>query len=90
MAKKRIPKTTSISLKESEVKVLRHMIDGLEGGATPSVRETCEHFGWSSPNAAHRHMRSLASKGLIELRGRGVAARIMPLALRLYGRKQTA
>jgi repressor LexA len=32
----------------------------------PTIREVCEQFGWSSPNAAHRHLKNLAIKGAIK------------------------
>lgn len=86
MGKKNIPTTTSIFLTEPQVKVLRFMVDGYQSGATPSVREVCDHFGWSSPNAAHKHIKELAKRKLVEQRG-NVTARILPLALKLYGRQ---
>ena len=65
--------------------MLRFLIDGYESGATPSVRQVCNHFGWASPNAAHQHLRALAHKGMVELRGAPAATRILPAALKLYG-----
>lgn len=85
MTKKSDSKTTSFSLTEPQAKVLKFMVRGHEAGATPTVRDVCAEMGWSSPNAAHQHIRALASKGLVELRGRGLAVRLMPLALSTYG-----
>ncbi|MGH7143993.1 MAG: transcriptional repressor LexA [Planctomycetota bacterium] len=35
----------------------------------PSLWEMCAHFGWRSDNASRGHLKALARKGLIELRG---------------------
>jgi hypothetical protein len=78
---------TNVRLTESQVKVLKFMVRQYQEGATPSVREICEEMGWSSPNAAHQHIRGIASKGLLELQGRGRTIRITPLAIRIYGKK---
>ena len=82
--------TSSFTLSESEVRVLRHMIAGYEAGATPSIRQICEAMDWASPNAAHQHVRSMANKGLLELQGRGRPIRILPMALKLYGSRKKA
>jgi repressor LexA len=82
--------TTSFKLGESEAYVLRFMVDQHDRGAAVSIRDICREFGWSSPNAAHNHIRSLTAKGLLEQRGKGKAVRLMPLALRLYSKRQKA
>jgi repressor LexA len=38
-----------------------------EAGRPPTRAEICEAFGFSSPNAAEEHLRTLARKGAIEL-----------------------
>lgn len=35
----------------------------------PSLWEMCAHFGWRSDNASRGHLKALAKKGLVELRG---------------------
>jgi repressor LexA len=36
-----------------------------EHGMPATVREICEHFHWSSTNAAVEHLKYLAKKGLV-------------------------
>jgi repressor LexA len=36
-------------------------------GLPPTRAEICEHFGFTSPNAAEQHLRALAAKGVIEM-----------------------
>jgi repressor LexA len=36
-------------------------------GLPPTRQEICEHFGFSSPNAAEQHLRAIAAKGYIEM-----------------------
>lgn len=36
----------------------------------PTVREICEHFGWTSPLAARCHLQSLEKKGVIRRKPR--------------------
>jgi len=47
-------------------------------GMPPTRAEIVEHFGFASPNAAQCHLRALARRGAIELRG-GTARGIVPL-----------
>lgn len=37
----------------------------------PNRQEICNHFGWSSINAADTHIKFLVTKGLLERRGSG-------------------
>lgn len=36
------------------------------GGLTPTLDEICEHFGFSSPNAAREHLRLIQKKGFLQ------------------------
>jgi repressor LexA len=40
--------------------------------AGPTVREICDHFGFTSPNGAMCHIRALERKGLIRRRSNAV------------------
>ena len=48
--------------------VLAFLRDRIEGqGLTPSLAEIAAEFGFSSRNAAHKHVQALVAEGLIEL-----------------------
>ncbi len=87
MAKKSAAITTTISLTEPEVRVLRFMVDANDKGGSVSVRDICDAMGWSSPNAAHQHMRRLAQIGMVKL-GKGKPASVTEAAMRLYSKRQ--
>ena len=40
-----------------------------EHGYQPNQREIADHFGMASANAVHCHLKALARKGFIEIRG---------------------
>jgi len=41
----------------------------LARGVSPSYREIAEHFGWTSTNGVHDHLRALETKGYLERPG---------------------
>lgn len=50
----------------------------LAKGFPPTRAEISEHFGWSSPTAAHQHLQSLERKGRIRiLRGQSRGIRVI-------------
>lgn len=71
-----------------QVEVLRYIVDAHEGGWTPTIRCICGEFGWSSSNAAHQHVRALATRGLVEQRGNQHPIRPTLLGLRIYGQQK--
>jgi len=51
----------------------------LANGVPPTRHEIARHFGWSSPNAAHQHLKLLEQKGIIRLiRGQARGIRVIP------------
>jgi len=49
----------------TQTDVLRYILSCWLSGFLPSVREICDEFGWSSPNAAATHLRELRRKGYV-------------------------
>lgn len=47
---------------------LRHRVD--QGEPSPTYRDLCANFGWSSTATARDHLRALSRKGYLELAGR--------------------
>jgi repressor LexA len=58
-------------LTEKQYRILEHVFkEARARGQSPTVREICNHFGFSSPRTAHQHLRALAKKGYLILSGR--------------------
>ena len=56
-----------MELTENERKTYEYVRDCLQGeGYPPSVREICAYCGFRSTSTAHRALKSLTEKGLIE------------------------
>ena len=51
---------------ENERRVFEFIKQRLEEGYPPTVREICAEFGFKSTSTAHRYIRSLSDKGLLE------------------------
>ena len=55
-----------LTTRQTEIlKLIRRQIE--KTGLPPTRAEICEHFGFTSPNAAEQHLRALAAKGVIEM-----------------------
>ncbi|NVM23335.1 MAG: transcriptional repressor LexA [Desulfobacterales bacterium] len=76
------------NLSHKQAQVLTFLIDfNAEHGFPPTIRELCDHFGFKSLSTAHFHLRSLETKGYIQIhpgKGRGIT---LPEARRLPERK---
>ncbi|MCG3143539.1 MAG: LexA repressor [Gammaproteobacteria bacterium] len=57
---------SDLTSRQNEIlKLVRKRIE--QNGVPPTRQEICEHFGFSSPNAAEQHLRAIAAKGYIEM-----------------------
>lgn len=57
---------SDLTSRQNEIlKLVRKRIE--RNGVPPTRQEICEHFGFSSPNAAEQHLRAIAAKGYIEM-----------------------
>ena len=48
-----------------QAQIFKWIKDKINRGVPPTVREICDHFGWSSTNAGTGFLRQLESKGYI-------------------------
>lgn len=55
-----------MKITENERKTFEFIRERLENGYPPSVREICAHCGFKSTSTAHRAIKSLTEKGLLE------------------------
>ncbi|MGN1133025.1 MAG: transcriptional repressor LexA [Oscillospiraceae bacterium] len=53
-------------LSDNEKKVFEYIKDRLENDYPPTIREICNQFGFKSTSTAHRYIKSLTEKGLLE------------------------
>jgi repressor LexA len=68
MARAQTTTPRKLTARQQEImKYLNEYQDKFE--CPPSLWEMCAHFGWRSDNASRGHLKALAKKGLIELRG---------------------
>lgn len=51
---------------ENEKMVFEFIMDRIEEGYPPTVREICAEFGFKSTSTAHRYINNLTAKGLLE------------------------
>ena len=51
---------------ENEKMVFEFIKDRIEEGYPPTVREICAEFGFKSTSTAHRYIKNLTAKGLLE------------------------
>jgi repressor LexA len=75
-------------LTSRQAKILQLVRDAIEADGYPPTRaEICRAMGFSSPNAAEKHLRTLERKGAIEIDGshRGIRLKTEP-GLPLIGR----
>lgn len=57
-----------MKLTNQQAKILQFIVEhGDENGYPPTRQEICAKFGFSSPNAAESHLRSLEKKGAITI-----------------------
>jgi repressor LexA len=76
------------SLTPQQAKILQLVTDAIEANGYPPTRaEICRAMGFSSPNAAEKHLRVLERKGAIQIDGshRGIRLKTNP-GLPLIGR----
>lgn len=66
----RLPVPAGPLVTESRLAVLCWLVQCQAEHRPPSVREVCEHFGWTSTNSARVHLRELEHDELITRRGR--------------------
>lgn len=63
------PTTDQITPRQREV--YDWIVDYCEvRGYSPTIRELCQHFGWSSPNGAMCHLNALKSRGWLSWNSR--------------------
>ena len=62
-------------LTAKQEEVYQFIKDRISAGASPTVREISEHFGWSSPTASVCHIEALKKKGYITRDNNSVKAR---------------
>ncbi len=63
------------------------MVNENDKGGAASVRSIARHFGFTSPNGAHCHIRALSRKGLVTLPGDGSCVRLTRTAINLYSKR---
>lgn len=63
-------------LTETQHQILNFIVERAENeGVPPSLREICDHFGYSVPTTARNHLKALEAKGFLRLhkgRARGI------------------
>jgi hypothetical protein len=52
-------------LTDARASVLTYVLQCWASGFLPTIREICDEFGWSSPNAAVQHLHALRRAGYI-------------------------
>lgn len=55
-----------MKLTENERRVFEFIKDRINEGYPPTVREICKEFGYKSTSTAHRYIKNLTEKGLLE------------------------
>lgn len=75
-----------IDLPPQRAAVLAFLRERIAAGASPSLAEIAEAFGFASRNAAHKHVQALVGAGLVELK----AGRKRGLRLPGQGTRMTA
>ena len=58
--------TELMSITKTSLRVLRYVGAYVaRHGYSPTVREICNHYGWTTPNSAMCHLRPMRKKGWI-------------------------
>ena len=55
-----------MKITDNERKVFEFIKERIQEGYAPTIREVCERFGFRSTSTAHRYVRTLTEKGLLE------------------------